>query len=217
MRLYSIAFLLLLAGMISQTDFLVRNAQQPDWLIKLDTAKITTEVNWPILRNLIISTKNLRLYTGSDSTDYIRQVYYSTPHKALGFERTAIKREKQNGNWHYEAFLKTSTDSNKVRRIFFSLYNALKKTVSDNTGNDFILASSAKYPISAKTMNWLAQWTLYSGYKGLVPGLEKVKIALLLSGSDNAFKPGQRDYTIKIFVFDKDTNIDFFTWDKPRS
>jgi hypothetical protein len=191
-------------------------ASTGDWLIKFDTTAITTEFNWPVLRKLIISTTNLKPMTGNDSVDYIGQVYYSTPHKAIGFARTAIKRRKKAQTWHYECFLKTSSDSNKVRNLFFSIYDALKKTMKDNTGDDFILASSAREPISAETMNWLAQWTLYSNYKGLVPGLGKIRIALLLTGMDNAFKKGQRDYTLKFFIMDKDTEIDFFTWDTPR-
>lgn len=187
-----------------------------DWLIKFDTAAIKTEFNWPVLRKLIISTTNLKPMTGNDSVDYIGQVYYTTPHKAIGFARTAIKRRKKAQTWHYECFLRTSADSNKVRDLFFSLYDALKNTMRDNTGDDFILASSAREPISAETMNWLAQWTLYSNYKGLVPGLGKIRITLLLTGMDNAFKKGQRDYTLKFFIMDKDTEVDFFTWDTPR-
>jgi hypothetical protein len=188
-----------------------------DWVIKVDTNTFVTTVNWPALRTLIISTANLRPLIGNDSVDYIGQMYYSTPYKSIGFERTAIKKKRNLEQWHYEAFLRINVDTNKVKNVFFSLYDAVKKSMKDNGGDDFILASVAKEAISHSPVNWLAQWTLYSGYKGLVPGLGKVKVALMVTGMKNAFKKDQMEYTFKFYVFDKDTNIDFFTWDTPRN
>jgi hypothetical protein len=186
-----------------------------DWVIKVDTNTMITTVNWPALRSLIISTANLRSFTSKDSVDYIGQMYYGTPYKAIGFERTAIKKKKKEERWHYEAFLKMAVDTNKVKSVFFSLYDAVKKAMKENTGDDFILASVAKDAISHSPVNWLAQWTIYSGYKGLVPGLDKVKVALMVSGMQNAFRQNRMEYTFKFYVFDKDTKVDFFTWNEP--
>lgn len=189
-----------------------------DWVIKTDTTTLTTQVNWAALRQLIISTNNLQAFTSKDSVDYIGQMYYGTPYKSVGFERTAIKRLKKTNRWHYEAFISmTTADTMKVSGIFLSMYQALKKTIKDSTGDDFILASVAKDPLSVSPMNWMAQWTLYSNYKGLVPGLNKVKIAILLSGTKAFMEKGKLRYTIKFYVLDKDTPVDFFTWNTPQN
>lgn len=184
-------------------------------ILKLDVANATVQVNWPALKQLIISCSDLKPYTGTESTDYIGQVYYSTPYKAEGFNRSAIKYYKEKQQWYYEAFYKMGSDSDQVRKTFFALYNALKKTIKENSGDDFILGSSAKKSISESPMNWLAQWTLYSQYKTLPAGLGKVKIAIMLSGMKNSFKNDAMEYTFKIYIFDKDLSFDVFTWDKP--
>jgi hypothetical protein len=186
-----------------------------DWVIKVDTNTMVTTVNWPALRSLIISTGNLRPFASNDSVDYIGQMYYGTPYRAIGFERTAIKKKRNEERWHYEAFLKMSVDTNKVKNVFFSLYDAVKKSMKENTGDDFILASAAKEAISHSPVNWMAMWTIYSGYKGLVPGLGKVQVVLMVSGMQNAFRQNRMEYTFKFYVLDKGTSIDFFTWDKP--
>jgi len=184
------------------------------WIIKAD-GDANVQVNWPALKQLAMATADLKPLAGKDSVDYIGQVYYNTIYKTEGFTRSAVKRSKQKGDWYYEAFYKTSADSEVVRKLFFALYDALKKTIKDNTGDDFILASSARKPISQTPMNWLAQWSLYSNYKTLPAGLPKIKIALLLTGMKNYFKEGAVDYTFKIYVFSGDREFDFFTWDKP--
>lgn len=185
------------------------------WLIKMDPAAGTAQVNWTMLKNILSSGTDLQKFAGRDSTDYIGQVYYSTPNQVVGFNRTAVKRKKKDNFWYYEAFYKTSADSEQVRKIFFALYDALKTTISANSGNDFILASSAKMPISAKTANWLAQWSLYSKYTTLPAGLPTWRIALQMTGMDNVFKKGQRDYTFKIYLVPGYVEYDFFTWSEP--
>ncbi|MES2431770.1 MAG: hypothetical protein V4556_12595 [Bacteroidota bacterium] len=184
------------------------------WIIKLDAYKNAT-VNWGALKQLITSTKNLQPFIGKDSVDYIGQVYYSTPYKIEGFDRSAVKRYKKKDKWYYEAFLKLGSDSEVVRKTFFSLYDELKKTFTENTGEDFILGASAEKSISVDPMNWLAQWSLYSNYKILPVGLPTVKIALMLSGMKNVFKNNAMEYVFKIYVFDGDHSFDFFTWNTP--
>ncbi len=185
------------------------------WMIRLDTTNKTASVNWPALQYMIISIRNLMPLTDRDSVDYIGQMYYATPYKVVGFKRSALMRQKSKNQWHFESFYKTSADSNTVRRIFFAVYNALKDAFKQNTGDEFILASTAKGHLSDKTVNWMAQWSLFSGYKGLVPGLPTVKVNFLLSGMQNVFRNNEMDYTLKLTVFAGDYDVDFFTWDKP--
>jgi len=184
-------------------------------VIKLDAANATTEVSWPALKQLLVNSNSLKKLAGRDSVDYTGQVYYNTAYKTEGFERTAIKRIKSNNQWYYESFYKTSADSNLVRRIFFALYEALKKNIKENTGDDFILASSAKRSISESPVNWLVNWTLATNYKTLPAGLSKTRIALMLTGMKNSFKKNAMEYTIKIYVSGEKIEYDFFTWDKP--
>jgi len=191
------------------------NTLQGSSVIKLDAVNAKAEVNWTALKQLIINSNSLKKITGKDSVDYIGQVYYSTAYKTEGFERTSIKRIKENNQWYYESFYKTSADSNQVRKIFFALYDALKKTIKDNTADDFILASSAKKSISESPMNWLVQWTLFSNYKTLPQGLGKIRIALMLSGMKNSFNKNIMEYTMKIYLSGEKIEYNFFTWDKP--
>lgn len=183
-------------------------------IIKLDGTG-NAVLNWASFRQVFTSIKNLKQFAGNDSVDYIGQVYYSTNAKVEGFNRTAIKRRKANGKWFYEAFFKTSGDSNFARKVFFSLYDEIKKNIKDNTGDDFILASTAKKPISASPVNWIAQWTLYTNYKTLPAGLGKLKIGLMLSGMTVFMDKTKMEYTFKIYIFQDDLEWDFFTWDKP--
>lgn len=186
------------------------------WLIRVDTNVATASINFPALQQVLLSTKDMKLLTGNDSTDYMSQMYYSTPYKAIGFNRTALKRTKKTGVWKYEAFLRMSGDSNRARRVFFSIYDALKKSIDENTGTDFIHTASAKSFISDDPMSWLTQWGLYSGYKGFVPGLGKVTINFVLTGMTNPFKNKLLEYTFKLYVYHGEPSIDFFTWDQPR-
>ncbi len=184
------------------------------WIIELDN-RGNADVNWSSLKQLITGSKNFKQFAGKDSVDYIGQVYYSTDSKILGFDRSAIKRIKRNGQWFYEAFYKIKTDSNLARKTFFSVYDALKKVIKDNTGDDFILAAVAKDYISESPMNWMAQWTLYSNYKVLPPGLGKLKIGFMLSGMTQFMEKTKMEYTFKLYIFQDDLEWDFYTWDKP--
>jgi hypothetical protein len=184
-------------------------------VIKLDAVNAVAEVNWPALKHLLVNSSNLKKIAGRDSVDYIGQVYYSTAYKTEGFERTAVKRIKSNNQWYFESFYKSSADSNLVRKIFFALYEALKKNIKENSQDDFILASSAKRSISESPMNWLVQWTLATNYKTLPAGIGKPRIALMLTGMKNAFKKNAMEYTIKIYLSGEKIEYDFFTWDKP--
>lgn len=186
------------------------------WMLNVDTVNATANVNWPALEYMIKSINNLAPLTGTDSVDYIGQQYYTTPYKVQGFDRSALMRSKRDNAWHFESFLKTSADSNRVRSIFFAVYYALKNSFKEHTGEDFILASSAKGHLSDSSVTWMAQWSLYSGYKGLVPGLPTVKINFLLSGMQNVFRDNRMEYTMKLSVFAGDYKVDFFTWDRPR-
>lgn len=187
----------------------------PNWIIKIDDNG-NAQVNWQTFRQLIISGSNLKPFTGDDSTDYIGEVYYNTDWKVDGFERSAIKRIKDSSQWYYESFFKIAKDSNMARNIFVSIYNELKKTISYNTGDDFIFGVIAEKPLSQSPMNWLAQWSLYSGYKTLPAGLPKVRIALLLSGSANVFADNQMEYTLKLYIINSNVQYDIFTWDEPK-
>ncbi|MEP6676714.1 MAG: hypothetical protein ABJA78_16255 [Ferruginibacter sp.] len=197
---------------VPQKPGVAKHSDQLGWPIKLDTAKATADVNWPMLRDLILSTADLLKKAGKDSVDYIGQVFYNTPFEVAGFKKTAIKRIKNNNQSFYEAFYQTSADSEKVRSIYFALYDALKKTIKDYTGNDFILASVAKKAISESPVNWIAQWTLYDNYTNLPAGLGKVQIALVMTGFKDVVDNKRNDYTFKIYITQYKVNYDFFTW-----
>ena len=184
--------------------------------IKADTANGTTAINWPVLKKLITSCSKLKSLTNKDSVDYMSQVYYATPYKVDGFLRTAIKRTKKTNEWFYEAYVKPGSDSEKVRKIFSSLYYGLKQILKDSTGNDFLTIGVAKDFISQSPMNWLIGWTLSPSYKVLPSGLGNVKITLLLSGMKDSFKKDVMDYTIKIYIAQYDVNFDFWGWDTPK-
>lgn len=184
--------------------------------IKADTANGIITVNWPVLKKLLTSCSELKSFTAKDSVDYMSQVYYATPYKVEGFLRTAIKHTKKTNDWFYEAYLKPGSDSEKVRKIFISLYSELKQVLKDSTGNDFFAVGVAKDPISKSPMNWLVGWTLARSYKTLPPGLGNVKITLLLTGMKDAFKKDAMDYTIKIYMADHDVKFDFWGWDTPK-
>ncbi len=184
--------------------------------IKADTVNDLVTVNWTALKTLITSCSKLKLLTAKDSVDYYGQVYYATPYKVDGFLRTAIKHKKKTNEWYYEAYVKPGSDSEKVRKIFRSLYYELKQVLKDSTGNDFLAIGFASDPISKSPMNWLVGWTLSSSYKTLPPGLGDVKITLMLSGIDDSFKKNTMDYTIKIYIANYDVKFDFWGWDKPN-
>ncbi len=190
-------------------------ADEADWLIDLKP-DYKAALNWPAFKKLINNFNNLQVFAGKDSVDYIGQVYYSSNLKMPGFERVAVKRKKENNNWYFESFIKITGDSNKASNTFFALYDAIKAAVNANGGNDFILASTAKDPVSKSPVNWIAQWSLYNNYKQFVPGLKKLRFIVMLSGLKNAFKNDRMDYTIKIYLCDPSVNIDFFTWDTPK-
>ena len=183
--------------------------------LTFDSASATASVNWSALKSLIISSGTLLTKAGHDSVDYIGEVYYSTPWKVQGFERTAIKRIKRSNIIYYESFFKTQADTEKVRSMFFALYGALKKTIKDSSGNDFLLASVAKKFISESPVNWLAQWSLNDNYNTLPKGLNKVKLCLMLSGMKDSFEKDKMKYTIKLYLADQEVKYDLFTWDKP--
>ena len=184
--------------------------------IKVDTSKGTVEINWPVLKKLIISSSKLQTLTNKDSVDYIGQVYYGTAYKTAGFLRTAIKRVKKTNEWFYESYMKPGSDSIKVRRLFLSLYNELKKVFKDSTGNDFTLVAIAEDPISKSPMNWLVSWNLFSAYKTLPPGIGNAKLSLMLTGMKDVFKNGAMDYTLKIYIADHHVKYDFWGWDDPK-
>jgi hypothetical protein len=184
--------------------------------IQADTVTGVATINWPTLKKLITSCNQLKLFTGKDSVDYMSQVYYATPYKVDGFLRTAIKRTKKTNEWFYEAYVKAGSDSEKVRTIFISLYNQLKQVIKDSTGNDFFVVGVAKDPISKSPVNWLITWSLSPAYKILPPGLGKIRITLMLTGMQDAFKNNAMDYTIKIYIADHDVKFDFWGWDTPK-
>lgn len=97
--------------------------------IKADTVNGLITVNWPAFKTLITSCNKLNLLSGKDSVDYYGQVYYATPYKVDGFLRTAIKHIKKTNEWYYEAYLKPGSDSEKVRKVFGSLYREFKQVL----------------------------------------------------------------------------------------
>ena len=195
------------------TDYKPMSSNTP---IKADTVNGLITVNWPALKTLITSCSKLKLLTGKDSVDYYGQVYYATPYKVDGFLRTAIKHTKKTNEWFYEAYLKPGSDSEKVRKIFRSLYTELKQIFKDSTGTDFLLVGVGKDAISTSPVTWLASWTLNSSYKSLPPGLGNVKITLMLNGMKDSFKKDTMDYTIKMYIANYDVKIDFWGWDNPK-
>ena len=209
--LITVSMLLLAAGKIPVEP----TGETDNTVIRINISNATAQVNWPALKQLISAAKNLKPLTGKDSVDYTGQVYYATSYKTEGFDRSAIKRIKRNGQWYYESFYKSAADSNQVRKIFFALYDGLKRGIKENTADDFILASSAKRSISENPVNWLIQWTLAKNYKTLPPGLGNIKIGLVLTGMKNAFKNNAMEYTIKLYVYENELSYDLYTWDKP--
>lgn len=95
------------------------------------------------------------------------------------------------------------------------MIDELKKTITANTGNDFIPGLVANKPISTSPVNRTSAWTLYNNYKTLPEGLSKIKIILLMTGMKDAFKHARMEYTFKLFTADSDFKINFYTWDKP--
>jgi hypothetical protein len=186
------------------------------WPVQLDTLTNTASVNWEVMKELILSSGSFLSKAGQDSVDYIGQVYYATPYKVKGFRRTAIKRVKTTNEIFYESYFETKSDSETVRTIFFALYNALKKSIKENTGEDFFLVSSAKKPISASPVSWIAQWNISKYYKTLPAGLGDVKIGLMLSGMKDVFNNDRMRYTIKIFIGTQPLHYDLFGWDTPK-
>lgn len=183
--------------------------------VNLDTATAAVEVNWPALKDILISCNNLKPYVNSDSVDYFTETYYGTSHKAIGFERTAIKFKKKEQQWYYEAFYKTSGDTIRVRNIFTSLLYYIDKAIKDNTGKDFALIGRQKKPLDASPVVWLYTWTMPLKPANLPEGIGPVKITLLLVGMKNAFKNDTMDYTIKLYIDNSNVKTEVYTWDKP--
>ncbi|MGC4099809.1 hypothetical protein [Ferruginibacter sp.] len=188
---------------------------QDNNIISLDTTTADATVNWPALKQVLISCNNMQSLCGNDSVEYSVEVFYSTLYKTAGFNRTAIKRVKGTNKWYYESFLKINTDSNKIKDIYAALYNQVNRAFTDYCGDDFSLATSARRPISAPFVTWLAQWSLFSKYQSLPEGLGNLKMGLILSGSDDVLKPGTRKYLIKIYIYNTDVKYDVLNWDKP--
>lgn len=184
------------------------------WLLKLENNK--AQFNREVFESMVTNYLSLNKFAGRDSTDYIGQVYYTSLVQMPGFERVAVKRVKRDNTWYFEAFFKISVDTNRVKDVFFAVYDAIKSSVKSGPGDDFILASVAKKSISESPVNWMAQWTLYTNYKGFVPGLPKIKLMWFVSGMKNVFKNNQMEYTFKLYIFDGNRDVDFFTWDEPR-
>jgi hypothetical protein len=175
------------------------------------------ELDWELFKNMINNYKSLSKFAGTDSVDYIGEVYYSSLAKAEGFDRTAIKRRKRDNKWYFDAFIKIKNDDKKAANIFYAMYDGIKNTIKANVGDDFILASKGGDSIRNSPVNWMAMWTLYSGNKTFTPGLGKVQVVLLLSGLKSFMKENEMDYTLKLYICDPDVKIDFFTWDTPRN
>jgi|GEM_PF-1808352 len=175
------------------------------------------ELNWELFKNMINNYKSLSQFAGTDSVDYIGEVYYGSLAKVEGFDRTAIKRRKRDNKWYFDAFKKIKNDDKKAADIFFALYDGIKNTIKANVGDDFILASKGGDSIRKSPVNWMAMWTLYSGNKTFTPGLGKVQVVLLLSGLKTFMKENEMDYTLKLYICDPDVKIDFFTWDTPKN
>lgn len=186
-----------------------------DWLMKVEPGK-TASFNLDVFRNMINDYPTLNKFAGIDSVDYIGQMYYSSKIKMQGFDRVAIKRKKQQNKWHFEAFMRLGNNDKQVSKTFLDIYNAIKASVKSNYGDDFIFAAVIKDSIRRNPMNWLAQWTLYSNYKGFRPGLGKLRLVLLLTGMQKFMKPDEMEYTLKIYICDADVEVDFFTWDTPK-
>lgn len=184
------------------------------WLLKLENDKAS--FNWDVFESVINNYNSLKKMTGRDSTDYIGQVYYTSQVTLPGFERTALKRVKKDGRWYFEGFFKVAGDSNRARNLFFEVYDVIKASMKEHYGDDFILASVAKKPISQSPVNWMAQWSLYTNYKKFAPGLPKIKMMWFISGMKNVFKNDQMEYTFKLYIFDGDMEVDFFTWNEPK-
>ena len=188
----------------------------PGPIINIDTATGVTTVNWPQFRDILVSFPNLKAVTGKDSLDYFGEVFYATPYKIAGARRTAIKHKRKEQAWYYESYFEIIGDTMKVKRDIIGLYQALKQSIEANTGTDFNFGAVAKDPISNKDVNWLIQWTLRPTYSSLPKGLGKIRIALLLVRMSSMTDPGIGEYTIKMYIIDKDeVKYNVFGWDEP--
>jgi hypothetical protein len=184
--------------------------------VKLD-ANANVEVNWPALKDLITSCNNMKPLTGKDSVDYFGEVFYATPYKVEGFGRTAIKHKRKEQQWYFEAFYKTTADTNQVRKIYMALQNKLDGAIKDNTGDDLTFIVTMKKGLSAPPVTWISGWSLLSTkYTHLPPGLGNVRITLLLVGKKDVFNQGKTEYTIKLYIDNINVKWDFYTWDKPQ-